>query len=390
MISLLIAGFQMHQFASTHAAHCPGKVEKSRLSSLDGLRGIAILLVIGRHYFDDGGDLYPYGDAFSGFVLFKYGQMGVELFFIISGFVIAMTLETCRTPYEFLVRRFARIWPPLVVCSVITFAILGALWWSPHSVAKHEIWANFLPSLTLTPNLIWQPYFPGVDLVDGVYWSLLIEARFYLIALALYWAVPRMRFGHAVALFTVANILCRAVVQRVLPGSNDIYSAAFVPDFMPWFAAGAVFYDLWHRRIGTWTALMFLFPMLLIIFRTNTFSKESPVVLSAFALIFFAMFWAVSQRYAIVRIFELRPLVLVGLCSYSIYLLHHEIGMAFITSMPGSWPIGIQLFGILIVIAIMVGAGYLSFRFLEGPAGRVVTRSLLYPLRAMPVPVIGS
>jgi hypothetical protein len=62
--------------------------------------------------------------------------------------------------------------------------------------------------------------------------------------------------------------------------------------------------------------------------------------------------------------------------------------MAFITSMPGSWPIGIQLFGILIVIAIMVGAGYLSFRFLEGPAGRVVTRSLLYPLRAMPVPVL--
>jgi peptidoglycan/LPS O-acetylase OafA/YrhL len=71
-----------------------------------------------------------------------------------------------------------------------------------------------------------------------VYWSLLVEARFYVVALALYWAVPGMRFSYALALFTVVNILCRAVLARVLPGPNVIYSAALAPDFVPWFAAG--------------------------------------------------------------------------------------------------------------------------------------------------------
>ena len=60
------------------------KVE-ARLTSLDGLRGIAILFVMGFHYFYAlaDGATYPYGDTFANFFAFKYGYLGVELFFII-------------------------------------------------------------------------------------------------------------------------------------------------------------------------------------------------------------------------------------------------------------------------------------------------------------------
>ena len=151
-----------------------------RLRSLDGLRGVAILLVMGFHYFyafaipSNHTDLYPYGDKFAGFPVFRYGYLGVELFFMISGFVIALTLEGCKTPREFVVRRFARIWPPLLFCSIVTFFVVR-LTSSPFSLSSHQSWENFLPSLTLTPKELWIWVSPNVRLVDLVYWSLIVE-----------------------------------------------------------------------------------------------------------------------------------------------------------------------------------------------------------------------
>jgi peptidoglycan/LPS O-acetylase OafA/YrhL len=72
-----------------------------RIGHLDGLRGIAILAVVGYHYYARFADhaqlFYPYGNVWSGFILFEYGYYGVHLFFAISGFVIALSLERCRS-----------------------------------------------------------------------------------------------------------------------------------------------------------------------------------------------------------------------------------------------------------------------------------------------------
>src|SRR5215471_14772595 len=123
-----------------------------RLDALDGLRGVAILLVMGFHYFYHlessyyKSHLYPYGETFSGIPLFQYGYLGVELFFIISGFVIALTLEKSGSPLEFLLRRFVRIWPALLFSAIVTFVLLN---WSdaPFALTRRQIWPNFLPSL---------------------------------------------------------------------------------------------------------------------------------------------------------------------------------------------------------------------------------------------------
>jgi peptidoglycan/LPS O-acetylase OafA/YrhL len=158
-----------------------------RLSELDGLRGIAILLVMGYHYFYAlaGSGLYPYGDMFATVPIFKYGYLGVELFFTISGFVIAMTLETCATPWEFLTKRIARIWPPLLFCSITTFLFIRLVP-TPFAATDIQQWYNFLPSLTMTPASAWQWLSPNIRLIDFSYWSLVVEARFYLFAAVLF------------------------------------------------------------------------------------------------------------------------------------------------------------------------------------------------------------
>jgi peptidoglycan/LPS O-acetylase OafA/YrhL len=357
------------------------KSSDMRLTALDALRGVAILLVIGIHYFNDRGvfSLYPYNDAFAGLLIFEYGFMGVELFFIISGFVIVMTLERCRTPYEFFVRRFSRIWPPLLICSIITFCIVKASS-SPFSELKKQDWPNFLPSLTLTPNGLWSGYFPGIDLVDGVYWSLLVEARFYVIVAVIFWLFKRSNVTRNLVIFTYVNILCRAALQRIFPGSNHIYSLFLVPDFMPWFAAGAVFFELWINRVSARFALILLGSMILIIFRTSTFvgdSGQSPYIISSFAIVFFGAFWLIATRSSFARFLETPVLVWIGICSYSVYLLHHEIGMVILTSIPKTVPIALQFVCIISVAAVMVLAGRISFTFIEQPARRLVTSFLL-------------
>ena len=66
---------------------------RGRLAYLDGMRGVAILLVLLFHAFARWPDLVPYGDQYQSVPLFRVGFIGVNLFFIISGFVILMTLE---------------------------------------------------------------------------------------------------------------------------------------------------------------------------------------------------------------------------------------------------------------------------------------------------------
>ena len=74
-------------------------VTPGRLIYLDGLRGLAILMVFFVHAFVRWPDLVPYGNTYSNIPLFQYGMFGVRLFFMISGFVILLTLEKCAEKY---------------------------------------------------------------------------------------------------------------------------------------------------------------------------------------------------------------------------------------------------------------------------------------------------
>lgn len=350
---------------------------------MDGLRGIAILLVLGVHYFHETSYSNPAADTQGPFpffgALFAYGDLGVELFFLISGFVIALTLETSKTPYDFFVRRFARLWPALFVCSIITFLVVSSVS-TPYSLLVPQHLSNFLPSLTLTPGYLWSWYFPGAGLVDGVYWSLIVEVRFYLVVAVIFWSFKRSSLGRNLVIFTYLNILSRAALQRVFPGSNALYSEILIPDFMPWFAAGAVFYELYMTRISPKLAVLLLCSMIAIIFRTSTFvgdSARSPFVISGYALLFFIAFWSIATRAAASRLFEARLLVWVGICSYSVYLLHNAIGRLILTAIPGGVPFFLQFFAVLSVIVAMVAVGYISFVLVEQPARRYITACLL-------------
>lgn len=358
-----------------------------RLRALDGLRGVAILLVMGFHYFYHlesyyyKSTLYPYGETFSNVLVFKYGYMGVELFFIISGFVIAMTLESSRSVIDFVIRRFVRIWPALIVSAVLTFFLLN---WSdsPFALTRRQFWPNFLPSLTLTPTSLWSGWFPKVDFVTGVYWSLVVEIRFYMIAVILFWLFSREKLARNLVIFTLIIYIVRALLRRAMPGYNGVYDALFIPDYMPWFAAGAIFYELYKERLAKSAALVMLAIMYVLIARVSTnyaMIGRDPVFASTTALFFLALFWLLATKPTSMKIFEVRPLVWIGECSYSIYLYHYAIGMILISQVSKTIGLIPQLLLVAAISLLVLVVGRVSYATVENPSRRWLTRLLIGP-----------
>ena len=142
-------------------------VHHQRLGVLDGYRGLAILLVLGFHYCSRwtppraAGNLYPYGDLLRDIPIIRHGYLGVVLFFIISGFVIALTLISSKDWLDFALRRAARLVPSMFLCSIVTFAILALLpvkYFAPTLI-------DFVPSLSFIEPSVWEKVLMR-DLVD--------------------------------------------------------------------------------------------------------------------------------------------------------------------------------------------------------------------------------
>lgn len=178
---------------------------RQRIEYLDGLRGVAIALVVLFHAYARWPEHVPYGDRYAS--VWGYGFLGVELFFLTSGFVILMTLEKCTGFKDFMVRRWKRLFPAMLVCSVVVFATAG---WFSERPAGQPTWASLVPGLLFVEPL-WIKWATGYTIVplEGAFWSLYVEFKFYLIAGAVFfvWGERRLLgvllalalLGHAVA-----------------------------------------------------------------------------------------------------------------------------------------------------------------------------------------------
>src|SRR5690606_36957541 len=120
----------------------------------------------------------PYGDRFTGVILFKEGLLGVQLFFLLSGFVILMTLQKTRSYLEFLKKRWLRLFPAMLIVTVILFPISQFLPERPKGVPD---WVDLIPGLTfIDPTWIELFTKSKVDELEGTFWSLYVEVKYYL------------------------------------------------------------------------------------------------------------------------------------------------------------------------------------------------------------------
>lgn len=244
---------------------------------------------------------------------FNFGWIGVEVFFVLSGFVIAYSAATA-SPAGFLRARFLRLAPGAWVCATITLAALLAL-------GAPDAWARWAASVL---------FFPVGPWVDGVYWTLAIEIAFYTLVFALLWVGA---FRHVVGL---AWALCLAstafVVFRPFPASR-LTEVALLEHGM-FFALGVFLWAALTRglTVGRVLGAIACLPgCLLVIHHVNAGKAGLPgwtswgpgaVWLIAVGLMVMACKsdWRVNPTLA----------RRIGLATYPLYLLHDVCGAAII------------------------------------------------------------
>src|SRR3990170_2039146 len=150
----------------------------NRITFLDGFRGLAILLVILYHAFARWSSILPYGDEFSVFPITE-GFIGVYLFFLISGFVILMTLEKSKNFLEFLLKRWRRLFPAMLISTIFIFFIGQFLPERPDGIPKIT---NSIPGLIfMDPVWIKRIFHFDTGILESSFWSLYVEVKYYFI-----------------------------------------------------------------------------------------------------------------------------------------------------------------------------------------------------------------
>jgi peptidoglycan/LPS O-acetylase OafA/YrhL len=357
-----------------------------RIEALDGLRAVAVMGVVLYHYFvrfaatGDSPALYPYGDICAEFPIAKYGFMGVQLFFVVSGFVIAMTLERCRTMSEFYLRRFARIWPPLLVCSIITMAVLQVID-SDFAAQRRTTMLDFAPSLTMTSPRLWQWLSHDIKYIDAAYWSLFVEARFYIYAAIIYRWSAHGKFLRNYIIFAAVGVIL-AIICRALLQNEKWYlvvDGLFYPEHTLWFAAGILFYEMWHgdlRRVKALGLLALGFVPL--VYMLSTIHPDSSiVVLGTISLTILFLFGSFVIRPELLAPLRSRPVLWLGTTSYSVYLLHQNVGLGFISLIPRQLPLWLQLVLVAIIFCAVLLVARIVYVFVEQRGKALVLRNLL-------------
>lgn len=152
----------------------------NRIAFLDGLRGIAILLVVLFHAYSRYPDIVPYKDSYKYFPLFEYGFLGVQLFFLLSGFVILMTLERSKNFFSFMYKRWIRLFPAMLIATILIFSTAFLFYERPGGMPNLY---SVLPGLLfIEPSLLDKIMGGGKILpLEGAFWSLYIEMKFYIV-----------------------------------------------------------------------------------------------------------------------------------------------------------------------------------------------------------------
>lgn len=313
---------------------------KRHIGELDGLRGLAVVMVLAWHFI--GSMMDRSAGAVPEFIYAAtiFGRTGVDLFFVLSGFLIIGILADERGKpglfRTFYARRLVRIHPPYIVLIILYWACYAATGPNAAFNAAPTFLVQLLAQLTFTWNWLMARYNDGIASGFSVTWSVAIEEWFYLIFPAIIVATPRKALPSLLLCIASASAIGRATFYTMRP---DLYMAPYVlmPFRLDGLAIGGLlalaYRDrrLWDRiavnRAAIWKATVImaaLVPVLIGVLRNklpfhmytwgHAFLAATGCLMIASVLLFEG-----TDRVRLLRTPILRS---AGKISYTLYLLH--------------------------------------------------------------------
>tara|TARA_R110002049_G_scaffold50370_3_gene143027 strand:+ start:47427 stop:48548 length:1122 start_codon:yes stop_codon:yes gene_type:complete len=338
-----------HPAATENTKH---STASGRILELDALRGLAALAVVFFHFTTRYQELFGHRESLP--LSISWGDYGVNLFFMLSGFVILMTLERTSDSVKFAWGRFTRLYPAYWAAVVLTFVVVMAFGLSGQQVSIRQAIVN----LTMIQSLLGTPH------VDGAYWSLQAELIFYCNMLLVYrlgafrWPTATTAIWVSLAAMAVATQSLSEMVSPTTAGilSKVVTIASF--KYIAMFGLGILIYDGRRRTDARITRLLAAGCCLAAIaLRSGT---EAMLIDAALAAI---LWMAVNGRLAWLNA---KWLTFLGAISYTLYLTHQNIGYIVIRELEdrGVYPIVAIFVAFAVALTMAIGL----HRFVERPS----------------------
>lgn len=347
----------------------------SRLHFLDGLRGIAILMVVFYHAFSDRwDDFLPYHYLYNDFFIFKYGNYGVQLFFIISGFVISMTLEKCSGFWDFMYRRWLRLFPAMLIGSLIILITAPLFTARPYGQPSLM---DIIPGITFIEPELYRTVFGYYQrLLEGTFWTLFVEMKFYILAGILYFTIGSKKMIAVLVIMFLSSIVLEFASPHLPAELAEQLKTIFHYlnyHHYGWFAAGALFYQYYTSK--NWNYWLGAVLLSLIAARClGGLLTVSMIVATSLVLLFsLAMF-----NPSIQNILSNKVLVFFGFISYPFYLIHEQSMISMIMQLSQYHADFPQFLLPIPPILGIVFVAWIIAQYLE-PALRRIIRQLLQP-----------
>lgn len=350
----------MHTSATTaRRATARNASVRPRHAHIDGLRAIAVLSVVFAH---------------AGFTLFGGGWIGVDVFFVISGYLITgIVIRESRAGTfsfrRFYMRRVRRILPALTLVVACCFPLA---WWLMFPDFIQNFGQSAFASILGLNNLLLAVTSGYWELESGFKpllhtWSLGVEEQFYLLyplMLAILLWLTRRNTKALVLALAVLAAASLGLAQHAVQSSPD--SAFYLPQYRAWellLGAIAAFVRPTGRRLERHLPIVGLAGVVgsVLFFREGTPSPSVWLVIPTVSTALILVWGGAAGRVS--RALSVRPLVTIGLISYSAYLIHQPV-YAFVRvgslHEPSPWLLGALIVPIL-------GLSWLCWRYVEEP-----------------------
>jgi peptidoglycan/LPS O-acetylase OafA/YrhL len=346
-----------------------------RFGYIDGLRGIAALMVIAPH--STALFAFPEANALSrGFNdLSLYGARGVQLFFVISGFAISYSLRNAtRETFglgRFVLRRSVRLDPPYW-CGIFAMWAATAI----QSLLTHRPISR--PGVShLLAHLFYLQGILGYPQINPVYWTLCVEFQLYVVFAIFLLVTERLATGDALHKMVRPAILIAGFVASVAlapdPWPRNGIEAWLVPY---WYMFGAGVLVCW-QMLGRVSRRQFFFCFVLMV--AAYARRPDSIKMSA---ILAAAFIQLGMELGKMRVWlSGRIAQLLGRLSYSIYLLHIPVAVLVfgLRTRVASTSNLVAFLMLGVIYAVTIGASFLLNVLVEAPCQRLSERLKGWP-----------
>jgi len=231
-------------------------------------------------------------------VLHKYGKYGVQIFFVISGFVIPLSLDRGKSKisnyFRFLYKRILRLHPPYICAVILTLVIM---------VFSYKVWHQIFPENTI--GIIKDFFYLHAPPDNPVFWTLAIEAQYYVFIGLFYFIIDKY-----------PKIAAGLVIPILIIMAQFHFFQYNIPLFLflNFFFIGNIGYLIYVKK----GAFLINYFVLVALIGVSFFAYDLPATIASIITILIILLY----KGKVFRVFKF-----FGKISYSLYLIHYPIGI---------------------------------------------------------------